>query len=220
MLKTLKLFAAFCKAEGHPIDDWTQVTKKDFDEFRSSNACISATEMDDNIALPIFSTVFKKKNFDDFRSGNACVNTTKIDDNIMLPSSSSAGQKQGDSMSGNTCAITTVNDINIALFQASSSAHQDQGDFGLTDGEAALHHVLFEVLCQPWCGPLAESLERSGFNDIQDVLVMNQAERNMLNFLNANDVLLLCQMTRRRCSLISSSSAAFVKRMASPSWTG
>jgi len=28
MLKTLKLFAAFCKAEGHPNDDWTQVTKK------------------------------------------------------------------------------------------------------------------------------------------------------------------------------------------------
>jgi len=52
-----------------------------------------------------------------------------------------------------------------------------------------LHHVLFEVLCQPWCGPLVKSLERSGFNDFQDVLVMNQAEREMLNFLNANDVL-------------------------------
>ncbi len=46
-----------------------------------------------------------------------------------------------------------------------------------------MHHVLSEVLCQPWCGPLAEALERSGFNDIQDVLVMNQAERDTLTFL-------------------------------------
>jgi len=113
MLKTLKLFAAFCKAEGHPIEDWTQVTKRDFDEFRSSNACISATEMDDNIMLLTLSTVFEKKTLDDFRSGNACVNTTKIDDNIMLPRYSSACQNQGDSMSGNTYAITTVNDVNI-----------------------------------------------------------------------------------------------------------
>ena len=30
MLKTLKLFTAYNIAEGHPINDWTQVTKKDF----------------------------------------------------------------------------------------------------------------------------------------------------------------------------------------------
>jgi len=52
-----------------------------------------------------------------------------------------------------------------------------QGDFGLTDGEAALHHILFEVLCQ---GPLDEVLERSGFNEIQDILLSNQAERDLL----------------------------------------
>ena len=34
MLKTLKLFTAYNMAEAHPIDDWTQVTKKDFDDFR------------------------------------------------------------------------------------------------------------------------------------------------------------------------------------------
>jgi len=71
---------------------------------------------------------------------------------------------------------------------SSSSAGQDQGDFGLTEGEAALHHVLYEVLCQLWSVPLAESLERSGFNEIQDFLLMNQAERDTLTFLDANDV--------------------------------
>jgi len=35
---------------------------------------------------------------------------------------------------------------------------------------------------------LPEALERSVFNDIQDVLLMNQAERDMLTFLNANGV--------------------------------
>ena len=32
-------------------------------------------------------------------------------------------------------------------------------------------------------------MERSGFNEIQDVLLMNQAERDMLTFLNAKDVI-------------------------------
>jgi len=54
-----------------------------------------------------------------------------------------------------------------------------------------LHHILFKVLCQPQYGPLVESLERSGFQEIQDVLLMNQAERDMLTFLYANDVVTL-----------------------------
>jgi len=51
MLKTLKLFTAYNVAEGHPINDWTQVTKKHFDDFRSSDACIAATEKDNSIGL-------------------------------------------------------------------------------------------------------------------------------------------------------------------------
>ena len=47
---------------------------------------------------------------------------------------------------------------------------------------------LVEVLCQPWW-LLTEALERSGFNEIQDVLLMNQAERDMQTFLNANGVI-------------------------------
>ncbi len=64
-----------------------------------------------------------------------------------------------------------------------------------------LHHVLFEVLCQPWCGPLVESLEKSGFNDIQDVLVMNQAERDTLTFLDANDVVTPLQDNKKEMLL-------------------
>jgi len=33
MLKTLKLFTVYNAAEGHPINDWTQAIKKDFDDF-------------------------------------------------------------------------------------------------------------------------------------------------------------------------------------------
>jgi len=43
------------------------------------------------------------------------------------------------------------------------------------------------VLAQPWW-LLTKALERSGFDEIQDVLLMNQAERDMLTFLNANSV--------------------------------
>jgi len=87
-----------------------------------------------------------------------------------------------DFRSSNVCIDATEKDNNIAL-PSTSSACQDLGDFGLTDGETALHHVLFEVLCQPWFGPLVEALERTGFNEIQNVLLMNQAERDILTFL-------------------------------------
>jgi len=50
-----------------------------------------------------------------------------------------------------------------------------------------LHHVLSEVLGRPWW-LLSEALERSGFDEIQDILLMNQAKRDTLTFLNANSV--------------------------------
>jgi len=77
------------------------------------------------------------------------------------------------------------------ISKSSSATYGMQGNFGLTDGKDALHHVLSEVLCQPWCGPLVEALERSGFNEIQDVLLLNQAERDMLTFLHANNFITL-----------------------------
>jgi len=132
MLRTLKIFANFCEADDYPIVNWTAVTKKDFDDFRYTGACMHATERDDAIAPFTMLVTFSKSSF---------------------------------------------------------AAGGMQGDFGLTDGEAALHHVLFEVICQPWSEKLVETLERSGFNEIQDVLLTNQAERDMLTFLDANDVI-------------------------------
>jgi len=76
----------------------------------------------------------------------------------------------------------------VTISMSSSATNRIQGNFVLTDGKEALHHVLFEVLCQPWYGPLAEALERSGFNEIQDVLE-NQAERDILTFLDASNVI-------------------------------
>ncbi len=71
---------------------------------------------------------------------------------------------------------------------------------------------------------LKEALESSGFNGIQDVLVMNQAERDMLTFLSAMMLLLLCQVTRSRCSKaefnqFTSSAACYraIKKMTFPS---
>ena len=75
----------------------------------------------------------------------------------------------------------------VTISKSSSATYGMQGNFGLTDGKDALHHVLSEVLGQPWW-LLAKALERSGFDEIQDILLMNKAERDMLTFLNANGV--------------------------------
>ena len=39
LLRTLKIFANYCKADGSPIVDWTVIIKKDFDDFRCRRAC-------------------------------------------------------------------------------------------------------------------------------------------------------------------------------------
>jgi len=58
-------------AEGHLIDDWTLVTKKNFDDFRSSEPCISATDKDNNIVLLTPPTISKKKDLlSDFKKGS------------------------------------------------------------------------------------------------------------------------------------------------------
>ncbi len=83
-----------------------------------------------------------------------------------------------------------------------------QGDFRLTDGKAALQHVLTEVLYPGWRETLAEALERSGFPEIQDVLLMNQTERDVLTFFDANGVITPCKLAQRVGSAVSSCSAA------------
>ena len=108
-------------------------------------------------------TLITKEDFDNFRCSRADMHSTEMDD-IIVPAT-----------------------MPVTISKSSSTAGEMQGNLRLTNGKDALHHVLSEVLCQPWW-LLTEALERSGFNEIQDVLLMNQAERDMLTFLDANDV--------------------------------
>jgi len=50
LLRALKIFANRCQANGHPIGDWTSITKKDFDDFRCSQVCMAATERIDTLS--------------------------------------------------------------------------------------------------------------------------------------------------------------------------
>ncbi len=52
MLQALKIFTNFCQSNGNPIEDWTAVTKKDFDDFRTSQAGLAATEKMDILSSP------------------------------------------------------------------------------------------------------------------------------------------------------------------------
>jgi len=51
LLRMLKAYAAYCEAKGSPIVDWMTITKKDFDDFRHSQAGLCASEWYD-IAAP------------------------------------------------------------------------------------------------------------------------------------------------------------------------
>jgi len=44
MLRAWKIFVNYCQANGAPMNDWTAVTKKNFDDFRCSEACMIVTE--------------------------------------------------------------------------------------------------------------------------------------------------------------------------------
>jgi len=52
LLRVHKLFADYCQANGTPIEDWTAVTKRDFDEFRTSHAGMSLSEKSDAFSTP------------------------------------------------------------------------------------------------------------------------------------------------------------------------
>ncbi len=137
------------------------VIKKDFDDFNCSQACMQATEKYDAIVPATVSVMTSESS-----SSMVPVTTSK--------SSPSTVSVMTSESSSSTMSVTTS--------KRSSDDHEDQDVLVYSDGKAALDHVLFDV-CQPWCGPLAEALERSGC-----VLLMNQAKRDMLTFLNANGV--------------------------------
>ncbi len=55
LLRVLKIFADYCHYKGMPIDDWTAVTERDFDDFRTSHDGLALSEKSDSffISAPI-----------------------------------------------------------------------------------------------------------------------------------------------------------------------
>jgi len=51
LIRVLKIFADFCQDSGMPIEDWTTVTKKDFDDFRTSRAGLALSEKSDVFSI-------------------------------------------------------------------------------------------------------------------------------------------------------------------------
>ncbi len=47
LIRVLKIFADYCQDNGTPIEDWTAVTKRDFDDFRTSCAGLALLEKSD-----------------------------------------------------------------------------------------------------------------------------------------------------------------------------
>ncbi len=72
MLRVLKIFANFCQTSSASIDDWTAVTKKNFDDFRCSEVCMIATKKSDALSslASAFAPVAKQKDvLSDFKKG-------------------------------------------------------------------------------------------------------------------------------------------------------
>ncbi len=51
LLRVLKIFADYCQDKGMPIDDWTAVTKRDFDDFRTSRDSLALSEKSDSFSI-------------------------------------------------------------------------------------------------------------------------------------------------------------------------
>jgi len=47
LIRVLKIFADYCQDTGTPIEDWPAVTKRDFDDFRTSHARLALLEKSD-----------------------------------------------------------------------------------------------------------------------------------------------------------------------------
>ncbi len=51
ILRVLKIFVDYCQDKGMPIDDWTTVTKRDFDDFRTSHDGLALSEKSDSFSI-------------------------------------------------------------------------------------------------------------------------------------------------------------------------
>jgi len=51
LLKVVRIYGPFCAAQGRPIEDWTEISKGEFDAFRCSTKCYNAIEF--NTQVPV-----------------------------------------------------------------------------------------------------------------------------------------------------------------------
>jgi len=132
-LWVFKIFATYHEEEGSPIVDWTAINKKDFDAFRCSRAGMHATKMDDAIAPVTISIIASK-----YSPSMASVAIPK--------SSSSTVSITASKSSSSTVSVTTSKS---SSYMNSSDDTEDRDVLAYSNGKAALHHVLLEVLGQP-----------------------------------------------------------------------
>ncbi len=206
LLRVLKIFANYCKAKGFPIVDWMAITKKDFDNFRHSQTGMQATEKPDAIAPATMSVTMPQSS-----SSMVSVTTSKSSPVTISVMTSESSSSTVSVMTSKSLSYTT----SVTTSKSSSDSDKDQDVLAYSNGEAALHHVLSEVLGQPWW-LLSEALERSGFNEIQDVLLMNQAKRDMLTFLDGNNVVTPLPLAQKNLLLDIMLFSSYRKRIGRP----
>ncbi len=51
LLRVLKIFVDYCQDKGMPIDDWTAVTKRDFNDFRTSHDSLAPLEKSNSFSV-------------------------------------------------------------------------------------------------------------------------------------------------------------------------
>jgi len=204
--------------------DWMAITKKDFDDFRCSRAGLHATERDDTIAPATMPVIISKS-----PPSTVSVTTSKNSSStVSVTSSKSSSSTVSVTTSGSSPAAVSIttsksssSTASVTTSKSSSESGKDQDVLVYSNGKAALDHVLFDVLCQPWFGPLAEALERSRFNKVQDILLMHQAERDTLTVLNANRVVTPLLQTYKNMLLHIKLFSAYCERNGRPivDWT-
>jgi len=172
ILLNLKLFSYHCEENGKPIMDWTRLFKAQFEQFRSIIAYYRAIK---KVTIPPSSKINLSRLNNATMPRNVTSSTMVMSAPMnSLPSSPSAAIARASSS-------TLATPVSKCLLFSESQDVEDTGNI------TELQHVLHTILPEAVDSLLVKALERNGFNEIQDVLLMNQAERDMLVFLDAND---------------------------------
>jgi len=171
----IKLSSCYCEENGTPIMESTKVSKAQFDQFRSSSECMWGVEKFTippspkfNLHRPDIATMPRNV------TSSSMVASAPI---ISLPSSPSAAIPRVFSS-----ALTTP--VSKRLLFSESEDDEDSGN-----KISELQYVFHSIFCEAVDSPLVKALEKHGFTTIQDVLLLNQAERDALQFPKADGTL-------------------------------